>query len=124
RERDIPLTVANPATVIGPGQFIGLAGLVSDLWRGRLPAVPGGPEVFVPVVELGYFAAFLADLPADEETAGNDYWVLDEATPRLPGLVKLLADHLGVPAPTRTIPAGLLRRLPRTITGAEPETLS
>ncbi|TXK34500.1 alpha/beta fold hydrolase [Nonomuraea sp. C10] len=124
QERGIPLTIANPATVIGPGQFIGLASLVSDLWRGRLPAVPGGPEVFVPVVDLGYLAAFLADLPSDERTEGNAYWVLDEETPHLPDLVKLIAAHLGVPAPERTIPVGLLRRLPRTITGAEPETLS
>ncbi|MEV4175776.1 alpha/beta fold hydrolase [Nonomuraea sp. NPDC049709] len=124
RERGVPLTLANPATAIGPGQYVGLAALVSDLWHGRLPAVPGGPEVFVPVVDVGYLAAFLAGLPAHEETRGAAYWILDDRTPVLPELIGLLAEHMGVPAPRRTIPVGLLRRLPRALTGADPETLT
>ncbi|TYB62274.1 alpha/beta fold hydrolase [Nonomuraea sp. PA05] len=121
RERGIPLSIANPSTVIGPGQFIGLASVVSDLWHGRLPALPGGREVFVPVVEAGYFAAFLAEMPEWEEGA---YWVLDEGTPVLPELVGLLARHMGVRAPGLAVPVGLLRRLPRTLTRADPETLA
>ncbi|GAA2208360.1 hypothetical protein GCM10009850_038180 [Nonomuraea monospora] len=120
-ERGIPLSIANPSTVIGPGQFIGLASVVSDLWHGRLPALPGGRRVFVPVVEAGYFAAFLAGMPEWEEGA---YWVLDEGTPVLPELVGLLARHMGVRAPKRSVPVGLLRRLPRALTGVEPETLA
>ncbi|GAA2883942.1 alpha/beta fold hydrolase [Nonomuraea rubra] len=121
RERGVPLSIANPATVLGSGQFVGLASLVSDLWHGRLPAVPGGREVFVPVVDAGYLAAFLARLPEHEEGA---YWVLDDRTPVLPELIGLLAGHMGVRAPRRTIPVGLLRLLPRALTGADPETLS
>ncbi|GAA3679623.1 alpha/beta fold hydrolase [Nonomuraea antimicrobica] len=124
RERGIPLTIANPATAIGQGQFLGLASVVSDLWHGRLPAVPGGREVFVPVVDVGYLAAFLAALPGDERTEGQAYWILDDRTPVLPDLLELLATHMGVRAPRRTIPVGLLRRLPRALTGADPETLS
>ncbi|MGW4664611.1 SDR family oxidoreductase [Streptosporangium sandarakinum] len=124
RELDVPLTIVNPATVIGPGQFIGLASLVHDLWRGRLPVLPGGPGVFVPVVDIGYLASFMAAVPEHEETAGRAYWVLDDDTPELPELVALLASHLGVRAPRRSIPVWLLRRLPRALTGADPETLS
>ncbi|MET9341142.1 alpha/beta fold hydrolase [Nonomuraea sp. NPDC003804] len=122
RELGVPLTIANPSTVIGPGQYIGLAALVADLWNGRLPVLPGGPDVFLPVVTIDYFARFLAEIPARE--AGEDYWVLDEATPLLPELVRTIADHAGVRAPRRTVPAGLVRRLPRRLTGADPETLS
>ncbi|MFE3224795.1 alpha/beta fold hydrolase [Nocardia sp. NPDC059228] len=122
RERGVPLTIANPSTVIGPGQYLGLAGLVRDLWEGRLPAVPGGPEVFVPIVTIDYFVRFLASIP--ESPAGEHYWVLDDATPRLPELVRRVADQMGVRAPRRSVPVGLLRRLPRRITGADPETLS
>ncbi|MFE3195041.1 alpha/beta fold hydrolase [Nocardia sp. NPDC059240] len=122
RERDVPLTIANPSTVIGPGQHIGLAGLVRDLWDGKLPAVPGGPEVFVPIVGIDYFVRFLARIP--ESPAGEHYWVLDDNTPRLPELIRTVADHLGVRAPSRSVPVGLLRRLPRKLTGADPETLS
>ncbi|MGV9306109.1 alpha/beta fold hydrolase [Nonomuraea sp. NPDC003727] len=122
RELGVPLTIANPSTVIGPGQYIGLAALVADLWNGRLPVLPGGPDVFLPVVTIDYFARFLAEIPTRE--AGVDYWVLDEATPLLPDLVRTIADHAGVRAPRRTVPAGLVRRLPRRLTGADPETLS
>ncbi|MBB4986770.1 alpha/beta fold hydrolase [Streptomyces nymphaeiformis] len=118
----VPLTIANPSTVIGAGQHIGLAALVEGLWNGRLPALPGGPDTFLPVVTIDYFVRFLAEIPASP--AGEHYWVLDDTTPLLPELIGTLADHMGVRAPRRTVPAGLLRRLPRRLTGADPETLS
>lgn len=121
-ELGLPLTIANPSSVIGPGQYIGLAALVKDLWNGRLPALPGGPDVFVPIVTIDYFARFLAEIPA--APAGEHYWVLDDATPPLPELVGTIAGHLGVRAPRATIPVGLVRRLPCSLTGADPETLS
>ncbi|MPY54621.1 alpha/beta fold hydrolase [Streptomyces acidicola] len=124
RELGVPLSIANPSTVIGPGQYVGLATVVSDLWRGRLRALPGGPEILLPVVALDYFVRFLAALPEHPESAGRAYWVLDEATPTLPELIRLLARHMGVRAPHRSVPVGVLRRLPRTITRADPETLS
>ncbi|MER6999341.1 alpha/beta fold hydrolase [Streptomyces sp. NPDC000410] len=123
-ELGVPLTVANPASVIGHGQFIGLASIVSDLWHGRLPAVPGGPGTFLPVVTLDHFARFLAALPEDPGAAGQDYWVLDDATPELPALLRLVAAHTGVRPPRGHIPVPLLRLLPRALTGADPETFS
>ncbi|MFJ8886395.1 alpha/beta fold hydrolase [Streptomyces sp. NPDC102402] len=124
RELGVPLTVANPSTVIGPGQYVGLADLAGELWRGRLAALPGGPDVFLPVVELNYFVRFLASLPEHQESAGRTYWVLDDTTPPLPELVALLAGHMGVRAPRRSVPVGLVKRLPRALTRADPETLS
>ncbi|MEU9339720.1 alpha/beta fold hydrolase [Streptomyces sp. NPDC048278] len=123
-ELGVPLSVANPSTVIGPGQYLGLAEVVSGLWQGRLRALPGGPGVFLPVVPLDHFVRFLAALPQDPGSAGRTYWVLDDSTPELHALVGLLAGHMGVRSPTRSIPLGLLRRLPRAITRADPETLS
>ncbi|MGY0231683.1 SDR family oxidoreductase [Longispora urticae] len=120
----VPLTIANPSSVIGPGQYIGLADIVADLWRGKLPALPGGRDTFVPVVTVDYFARFLASLPGRAGTAGRSYTVLDDATPNLPDLVRMLAAHLGVPAPRFQVPVGLVRRLPRALTGVEPETLT
>ncbi|MEV3927442.1 alpha/beta fold hydrolase [Actinomadura coerulea] len=122
RELDVPLTIANPSSVIGPGQYIGPATLIENLWNGRLPALPGGPDVFVPIVTVGYFARFLAEVPASPP--GEHYWVLDDTTPLLPELIKTIADHTGVRPPRRFVPVGLLRRLPRKLTGADPETLS
>ncbi|MER7841548.1 alpha/beta fold hydrolase [Streptomyces sp. NPDC096040] len=124
RELGVPLSIANPGTVIGPGQYIGLATVVSELWQGRLRALPGGPGIFLPVVALDYFVKFLAALPQHHESAGRAYWVLDDSTPELPQMVSLFAEHMGVRAPRRSIPVGLLRRLPRVITRADPETVS
>ncbi|MCX4782948.1 alpha/beta fold hydrolase [Streptomyces sp. NBC_01264] len=118
----VPLTIANPSTVIGPGQYIGLASLVEDLWNGRLPALPGGPDTFLPIATIEYFVRFLAEVPT--APAGEHYWVLDDDTPLLPELIGTIADHIGVRAPRRTVPAALLRRLPRRLTGADPETLA
>ncbi|MGW4324394.1 alpha/beta fold hydrolase [Nocardia sp. NPDC004573] len=123
-ELGVALTVANPSSVIGPGQYIGLATVVEDLWNGRLPAVPGGPETFVPIVDLDYFTDFLISLPTLPDTAGRSYTVLDERTPVLPKLIRLLAGHLGVPAPRFSIPVGVISKLPRALTGADPETLT
>ncbi|MFD5874383.1 alpha/beta fold hydrolase [Streptomyces sp. NPDC060322] len=124
RELGVPLTVANPSTVIGPGQYVGLADMVGELWRGRLAALPGGPDIFLPVVALDYFVRFLASLPEKEESADDTFWLLDDATPPLPQLVALIAEHLGVRAPRRSVPVGLVKRLPRALTKADPETLS
>ncbi|MEV6279159.1 alpha/beta fold hydrolase [Nocardia sp. NPDC051832] len=118
----VPLTIANPSVVIGPDQHIGLSALIEDLWNGRLPALPGGPDTFVPIVTVDYLVRFLAEIPA--APVGDHHWILDEHTPVLPELIGTLADHLGVRAPRRHIPAGLLRRLPAKLTGADPETLS
>lgn len=126
----VPLTVVNPSTVIGhsttgeAGQYIGLAELVRDLWTGRLPALPGTARTFVPVVSVDHFAKFMAAVPGHDPEPGGLHWVLDENTPDLPDLVRLLAGHLGVPAPRTLVPVGLIRRLPAALTGANPETLA
>ncbi|MDB1088066.1 alpha/beta fold hydrolase [Streptomyces sp. ACA25] len=121
-ELEVPLTIVNPSAVIGPGQYIGLAPLVEDLWNGQLPALPGSPHTFVPITTVDHLARFLAEVPATP--AGEHHWVLDDTTPLLPELIATIADHTGVRAPRRTVPVGLLRRLPRRLTGADPETLS
>ena len=72
----VPWSIVNPSTVIGDSrtgetpQTLGLATTVLDLLAGRLPALPGGPTTFVPVVTVDYLATFTALLPTREETAG------------------------------------------------------
>ncbi|MFF2087458.1 alpha/beta fold hydrolase [Nocardia sp. NPDC058176] len=122
-ERDIPLTFANPAGVVGPGQYFGLADIIDNLWRGRLPALPGSADTFIPVVDLDYLARVIAGLPTLPDTVGRSYPLLDSTTPNLPDLVRLIADHLHVPAPRFTIPVSVVRRLPRALSHADPETL-
>ncbi|MFB7469708.1 SDR family oxidoreductase [Kitasatospora sp. NPDC056184] len=126
----VPLTTVNPSSVIGhsatgeAGQYLGLAGLVRQLWSGRLPLLPGTARTFVPVVAIDHLTRFLAAVPEHDRGPAHAHTVLDPATPPLPELVALLADHLGVPAPRGRVPVGLVRRLPRALTGADPETLT
>lgn len=129
-ELGVALTVANPASVIGHSatgesdQILGLATTIKDLVRGKLPAVPGSAQTFVPVVTVDYLARFMTLLPAHEETRGKSYWILDDATPVLPDLLRLIGRHHGVKVPRLRIPVAVVKLLPQAITGADPETLS
>jgi hypothetical protein len=124
----LPVSVVNPSTVIGDSvtgettQYIGLASLVHDLYRGRLPVVPGSRGTWVPVVTADHLACFLAAVPRYAPDRA-ELWVLDEDTPPLAELVGHFARRLGVRAPRLRVPAGLLRALPRRVTGADPEIL-
>ncbi|GAA2750279.1 SDR family oxidoreductase [Kitasatospora cinereorecta] len=126
----LPLTVVSPGVVIGhsqtgeAGQYIGLAPLVEQLWRGRLPALAGSRRTFVPVVAVDHLAAFLAAAPRHDTGSVQLHTVLDPATPPLPELIATVARRLGVRAPRAVLPVGLVRRLPRRLTGADPESLT
>ncbi|WP_051814438.1 SDR family oxidoreductase [Kitasatospora sp. MBT63] len=126
----VPLTTVNPSSVIGhsqtgeAGQYLGLAQLVRQLHRGRLPLLPGTRGTFVPVVTVDHLARFLAAVPAHDEAPLAAHTVLDPDTPPLPDLIATLAAHLGVRPPRGLIPVALVRRLPRALTGADPETLT
>ncbi|SEI77650.1 Thioester reductase domain-containing protein [Arthrobacter sp. yr096] len=126
----VPFTMVNPATVIGDSvngesrQVLGLATSIMDLFRGKLPALPGNNRTFVPVVTVDYVAAFMALVPISPASKNASYWVLDDATPPLPELLRMLGKHLNVRVPWLKIPSGLLKRLPPKLTGADPETLS
>ena len=126
----LPLTLVNPSTVIGhattgeTSQYLGLASIIADLWRGKLPLVPGSKETFVPIVAVDHLARVMAALPERDDPPGTGYWVLAEDTPPLVDLLADAARHLGVNRPLGTIPTGIVRRIPRRLTGAEPETLT
>ena len=126
----VALTIANPASVIGHSvtgesdQIIGLATTIRDLLTGRLPAIAGNSRTFVPVVTVDYLARFMTLLPLQDETRGKSYWILDDNTPALPELLHLVARHHRVRVPRLQIPAWIVKRLPQTVTGADPETLS
>ncbi|MGW0749066.1 alpha/beta fold hydrolase [Streptomyces sp. NPDC002587] len=126
----VPWSIVNPASVIGDSatgesdQHLGLASNVKDLWQGALPALPGNGRTFVPVVAADYLARFMTLLPMDAATQGTAYWLLDDDTPALPDLLTLIAEHYGVRTPRTRVPVPLLKRLPRWLTKADPETLT
>ncbi|GAA3139931.1 hypothetical protein GCM10010486_02280 [Nonomuraea roseoviolacea subsp. carminata] len=129
-EAGVPWSVVNPSSVIGDSvtgesdQLLGLASSVEEIWRGAMPALPGGARTFVPVVTVDFLARFMTLLPVDESAERGSYWVLDDDTPALPDLLTLVARHYGVKVPWARVPVPLLRRLPRRITKTDPETLT
>ncbi|MGR3931683.1 SDR family oxidoreductase [Streptomyces sp. BRA346] len=129
-ELGVPWSIVSPASVIGDSvtgesdQYLGLASSVQDLWRGNLPALPGDASTFVPVVAADYLARFMALLPVDDAAERASYWLLDDDTPPLPDLLTLIAEHYRITAPRVRIPVPLVKRLPRRLTRADPETLT
>lgn len=125
----MPWTAVHPSTVIGDArtglttQCLGLGETVEQLSKGELPALVGSEETFVPVVTVDYLASMLATVPEDGETVNQELTVLDPSTPTLSRLLTNIAAHLGVPAPRWRVPVGVLRALPRALTGVDPETL-
>jgi pimeloyl-ACP methyl ester carboxylesterase len=66
----------------------------------------------------------MALVPTDPATEGASYWLLDDETPALPELLRQVGSHYRVRVPTARIPVGLVKRLPASLTKADPETLS
>jgi len=130
QELQLPLTIVNPSSVIGDSQtgettqYIGLAETVRDLFHGKMPAQVGSSEIFVPVVSVDYVVKFMARLPDFPESIGHSYWLLDDDTPNLSELLKIVCEHLGIHYPTLRLPLGLVKALPKFITKVEPEALS
>ncbi|GAA4087042.1 alpha/beta fold hydrolase [Nocardioides kongjuensis] len=128
-ERGVAWTIVNPATVIGDSvtgetdQQIGLATSVEQVWDGALTALPGNDSTFLPVLTVDYLAAFMVAAATDPAAAGQAYWVLDDDTPPLADLLTHVGRHLGAKVPRLRIPVGAVKRLPRWLTKADPETL-
>ncbi len=130
QDQDLPLTIVSPATVAGDSrtgettQYTGVADSVAMLWRGQMPAGVGNDRTFVPLVPVDHLADVLATVVDNPDTLGQELVVLDPDTPTLPGLLRSIADHLGVKAPRFNLPLGLVQALPERLTGVIPETLS
>ena len=117
----VPFSIVNPSTDIGDShtgespQTLGLGTTVLDLLAGRMPALPGGHNTFVPIVTVDYLATFAALLATRADTDGLSYWVLADTTPPLPDLLGLIGDDHGVDVPRIHVPVALLKRLPSKI---------
>lgn len=113
----LPVTILNPATVIGSAetgeihQVFGIEGLIDGLKRGTLSAVPGTPQDWTPLVPINYVAEFSARVPMSETEPSTDYVLLNQGTPPLREMIAIIADELGVKAPTRHLPIWALRAI-------------
>ncbi len=114
RNRGLPLARIHPGAVIGDSrtgettQFFGFAPIVEAIWRGKMPAVPGGAGHWLPLVTVDFLAALIARVPST-----GSYTVLDDASPQLLELAARVAERVGVRSPHRRLPVGLAKFLLR-----------
>jgi pimeloyl-ACP methyl ester carboxylesterase/nucleoside-diphosphate-sugar epimerase len=114
-QHEIPLTIVNPSTVIGDSKtgrttvFWGFGDVVRDVYLGRLPAIPGGPRHWLPLVTVDYVAKFLATVPLQDDASLAEYFLLDDRTPDFARLIQRIATRVGVEAPTRRVSLKLAR---------------
>lgn len=117
RRQGFALTRIHPGGVIGDSrtgettQFFGFAPLVQALWRGKMPAVPGGIQHWLPLISVDFLAAFVARIPEIETARDSSYIVLDDTTPQLAQLISRIAERIGVAAPHRRLPIGLVKTM-------------
>jgi nucleoside-diphosphate-sugar epimerase/pimeloyl-ACP methyl ester carboxylesterase len=130
QQAGLPWSIVNPSTVSGVSssgesdQFLGLAGTLHELWQGTLSALPGDASTFVPVVPVDHLARFMTRVALDADSTGQSYWVLDADTPPLHELLTVVGEHYRVKVPRLRLPVALIKRLPGSLTKADPETLS
>ncbi|QSQ14297.1 SDR family oxidoreductase [Myxococcus landrumensis] len=125
----VPITSVHPASVVGDSrtgatvQRLGLGDTVQRIHAGDMPILLGTPETFVPVVAVDTVARFLAGVVALPETVGQEYTLLDPATPSLHALLRWAAERSGRRAPRIALPVSWVRWLPERLLGTATESL-
>ncbi|MGH8383263.1 SDR family oxidoreductase [Pseudomonas sp.] len=111
------ITVVHPATVCGhsrTGHILSaqpLAELIRNLVQGKLAAVPGTTEHWLPLVTVDHLVELVAACAFDPAMAGQELLALDEQTPNLRELLAQVAQPLGLKTPKHHISLRLLKLL-------------
>ncbi|PMZ75236.1 SDR family oxidoreductase [Pseudomonas sp. FW305-70] len=111
------ITVVHPATVCGhsrTGHILDgqpLVELIRNLVQGKLTAVPGTAEHWLPLVTVDYLVELVAVCAFDPAMAGQELLALDDQTPNLRELLVQVAQPLGLKSPKHYIPLRLLKLL-------------
>lgn len=127
---NVPWTAIHPATVIdgfytyGDMQYIGIAEVIEKLYQGRLLALPGGPDTFLPLCNMQYIVNFLIRICSYPESIAQEYMLLDPTTPQFHDLIHLATEHIGVSAPHLQLPKALLDKLPEILLDGSKEQLA
>ncbi|MEJ8862242.1 SDR family oxidoreductase [Pseudomonas jessenii] len=111
------VTIVHPATVCGhsrTGHILNgqpLTELIRNLVQGKLSAVPGTIEHWLPLVTVDYLVELVAVCAFDPAMAGQELLALDEQTPNLRELLTQVAQPLGLKTPKHHISLRLLKLL-------------
>ncbi|MDS9873793.1 SDR family oxidoreductase [Pseudomonas protegens] len=111
------ITVVHPATVCGhsrTGHILDgqpLVELIRNLVLGKLTAVPGTAQHWLPLVTVDYLVELVAACAFDPAMAGEELLALDAQTPNLRELLVQVAQPLGLKPPRHHISLRLLKWL-------------
>lgn len=111
------MTIVHPSTVCGhsstghipDGQP--LVDLIRNLVQGKLSAVPGTPDHWLPLVPVDYLVELMVACAFDPTMAGQELLALDDQTPNLRKLLAQVAQPLGFKSPKHHIPLRVLKWL-------------
>lgn len=111
------MTVVHPATVCGhsrTGHIVDgqpLVALIRNLVQGKMSAVPGTAEHWLPLVTVDYLVELVAVCAFDPAMVGEELLALDDQTPNLRELLAQVAKPLGLKSPKHHISLRLLKWL-------------
>jgi len=111
------MIVVHPATVCGhsrTGHIVDgqpLVALIRNLVQGKLTAVPGTAEHWLPLVTVDYLVELVAVCAFDPAMVGEELLALDDQTPNLRELLAQVAKPLGLKSPKHHISLRLLKWL-------------
>lgn len=111
------MTVVHPATVCGhsrTGHIVDgqpLVALIRNLVQGKMTAVPGTAEHWLPLVTVDYLVELVAVCAFDPAMVGQELLALDDQTPNLRELLAQVAKPLGLKSPRHHISLRLLKWL-------------
>jgi len=111
------MTVVHPATVCGhsrTGHIVDgqpLVALIRNLVQGKMTAVPGTAEHWLPLVTVDYLVELVAVCAFDPAMVGEELLALDDQTPNLRELLAQVAKPLGLKSPNHHVSLRLLKWL-------------
>ncbi|MDR2297052.1 MAG: SDR family oxidoreductase [Comamonas sp.] len=111
------ITVVHPATVCGhsrTGHILDgqpLVALIRNLAKGKLAAVPGTAEHWLPLVTVDYLVELVVACAFDPAMVGKELLALDDQSPNLRELLGQVAQPIGLKPPRHHISLRLLKLL-------------
>ncbi|MFI3621721.1 alpha/beta fold hydrolase [Vagococcus fluvialis] len=116
-EKNIPLIVINPPTVIGnkdTGETEQLAGFglfMKIIRKGLLPIIPGGEDYRLPVIHRDVLANFIVDSLLKSVNESATYTLVQNKNEdiKLPELMSIVSNTMNMKAPKLVVPMPLLK---------------
>ena len=118
RRHGLPVVIANPALLLGPGDVFGSSTRdLALLLEGRLPGIPSGGMCFVDARDAaaGLVAAMRAGRPGERYLLGGANWTFRQVIARVAEIAKIRPPRFELPLGAALWSARLLRRLMRLV---------